>query len=145
MCGRFGLWAEPGQVASQFKIQQPLPLQPRYNIAPSQDIPAVRGPGSGQREMSMLRWGLVPFWAKEVSSSYRMINARADTVFSKPAFKAAIRRRRCLVPASGFFEWKRGEQGKQPYLMRVSSSELFGMAGLDRKSRGRLPWSLPSG
>ncbi len=93
----------------------------------------------------MLRWGLVPFWAKEVGSKYKMIHARADTVFSKPAFKAAIRRRRCLVPASGFFEWKRGEQGKQPYLMRVSSSELFGMAGLDRKSRGRLPWSLPSG
>jgi putative SOS response-associated peptidase YedK len=78
----------------------------------------------------MLRWGLLPFWAKEQSSSYKMINARADTVFSKPAYKAAIRRRRCLIPASGFFEWKRGERGKQPYLVQVRDAEVFAMAGL---------------
>jgi len=78
----------------------------------------------------MLRWGLVPFWAREQSTGSKMINARADTVFSKPAYKAAIRRRRCLIPASGFFEWKRGERGKQPYLIRVRGAELFAMAGL---------------
>lgn len=111
-------------------MRLPLPLPLRYNIAPSQKIPAVRVSRSKDRELAMLRWGLIPFWAKEQSSNYRMINARADTVFSKPAYKAAISRRRCLIPASGFFEWKRGERGKQPYMVRLRSDELFGMAGL---------------
>jgi len=130
MCGRFGLWAEPGQIESNFKVQLPHSLPLRYNIAPSQEIPAIRLSNDGERELAMLRWGLVPFWAKEQSTKYKMINARADTVFTKPAYKAAIRRRRCLIPASGFFEWKRSEQSKQPYLVRIRDTDLFAMAGL---------------
>ena len=130
MCGRFGLWAGPSQIEKHFQVSIPLSLPLRYNIAPSQEIPTVRASRSGERELAMLRWGLIPFWAKDKSSSYKMINARADTVFSKPAYKAAIRRRRCLIPASAFFEWKRGEGGKQPYLVRVRGVELFAMAGL---------------
>jgi putative SOS response-associated peptidase YedK len=130
MCGRFGLWADPGQIENHFKVQLPQSLPFRYNIAPSQEIPAIRVSKEGKRKLTMLRWGLIPFWAKEQSSKYKMINARADTVFSKPAYKAAVRRRRCLVPATGFFEWKRGERSKQPYLVRGRDSDLFSMAGI---------------
>ena len=130
MCGRFGLWAEPGKIASHFQVQLSLPLTPRYNIAPSQEVPAVRETESGGRELAVLRWGLIPHWAKEERIGYKMINARSDAVFSKPAYRAAIRRRRCLIPASGFFEWQRSVRGKQPYLIKVRDADLFAMAGL---------------
>ena len=131
MCGRFGLWPDPQEVQSLFQLQEPLPLEPRYNIAPGQEILAI-GQGSNQvRKASSLLWGLVPHWAKESKTGYKMINARAESLWSKPAYKAAARRRRCLIPASCFFEWKRKEQGaKQPYCIRPKNGDLFAFAGI---------------
>lgn len=102
---------------------------PRYNIAPSQEVAAVRMGAQG-RELVMLRWGLVPFWARDAGSGYRMINARAETVASKPAYRAAFRQRRCLIPASGFYEWKAVSGGKQPYFIGLQDQGLMAFAGL---------------
>lgn len=100
-----------------------------YNITPSQAVPAVRVT-QRRREMVLLRWGLIPCWAKEAKTSYSMINARAETVAEKPAYRSAFRRRRCLLPADGFFEWKQTAQGKQPYYMRMKDAGVFALAGL---------------
>ena len=132
MCGRFGLWASPKQIADHFQLQEPLPFTPRYNIAPSQEILAVGQTREGQRKAAWLRWGLVPHWAKDDKVGYKMINARAETIFTKPAYKAPAKRHRCLVPASCFFEWQRTAKGsrKQPYCIRPKDQGLFAFAGL---------------
>ena len=105
MCGRFAL-PNPEELADHFSVNNRPDLTPRYNIAPSQNIPTIRliSHASG-REIVMLRWGLIPFWAKDRKIGYKMINARAESVADKPAFRAAFRQRRCLIPATGFFEW----------------------------------------
>ncbi len=131
MCGRFGLWPDPQEVQSHFQLQEPLPLGPRYNIAPGQEILAIGQDSNQVRKPSMLHWGLIPHWAKEAKTGYKMINARAESLWAKPAYKAAAKRRRCLIPASCFFEWKRKEQGaKQPYCIRPKNGELFAFAGI---------------
>jgi len=131
MCGRFGLWATPKQLADHFQLQEPLPFIPRYNIAPSQEILAVGQNREGTRKAAWLRWGLVPHWAKDEKVGYKMINARAETIFTKPAYKAPAKRHRCLIPANCFFEWKRaGEKKKQPYCIRPKNEGLFAFAGL---------------
>jgi putative SOS response-associated peptidase YedK len=130
MCGRFALWAGREEIEAGFGVRLKTEPATGYNIAPSRDVTAIRAARDGGREAALLRWGLVPSWSRGPDSGYRMINARADTVFQKPAYKAAIRRRRCLVPASAFFEWKRMEKGKQPYLIRLRGEEVFGLAGL---------------
>ena len=131
MCGRFGLWANPKQVADHFQLQEPLPFTTRYNIAPSQEILAVGQTREEKRKAAWLRWGLVPHWAKEQKIAYKMINARAETIFTKPAYKAAAKRHRCLIPASCFFEWQRKEVNKkQPYCIRPKNEDLFAFAGL---------------
>ena len=132
MCGRFGLWASPQRVAEHFQLQEPLPFTPRYNIAPSQEILAVGQTRAGLRKAAWLRWGLVPHWAKDEKVGYKMINARAETVFTKPAYKTAAKRHRCLIPASCFFEWQRSEKGtkKQPYCIRPKGKAFFAFAGL---------------
>lgn len=130
MCGRFALWADREEIETVFGLRMPAEPETGYNIAPSREVTAVRASRDGDREAAFLRWGLVPSWAREPDSGYRMINARADTVFQKPAYRAAIRRRRCLIPANAFFEWKRTEKGKQPYLIRLREEEVFGLAGL---------------
>lgn len=128
MCGRFTLFADQRLVLDHFGIRDaPALLTPRYNIAPSQDIAAVRQ-GTEGRELVMLRWGLVPSWAKEPATGFPMINARAETVATKPAYRTAFRRRRCLIPADGFYEWKQAD-GKQPYRFTVGDG-LFAFAGL---------------
>jgi putative SOS response-associated peptidase YedK len=131
MCGRFTLITPAEVVAEQFQLIEVPSLSPRYNVAPTQPVAAVRpSPGNGGRELALLRWGLVPFWAKDPAIGSRMINARSETVAQKPAFRAAFRRRRCLVPADGFYEWQRQEQGKQPFYIRLGDEKPFAFAGL---------------
>jgi putative SOS response-associated peptidase YedK len=113
---------------------------PRYNIAPTQPVPVIRqNPKESVRELSLVRWGLIPSWAKDPSAAARMINARSETAAAKPAFRDALKSRRCLVPADGFYEWAKTRKGKQPYCFEVNAGELFAFAGIwDR-------WRDPSG
>ncbi|MBI5572919.1 MAG: SOS response-associated peptidase [Desulfomonile tiedjei] len=131
MCGRFTLFDAEAALPKEFDADISFDLTPRYNVAPSQPIVALRvSPETGQREFVWLRWGLVPHWAQDSSIGNQMINARAETVADKPAFRDAFRHRRCLVPASGFFEWRKGERRKQPYYIRMKDGHLFAFAGL---------------
>ena len=129
MCGRFAFYSPSEATAALFGASGSLDWKPRYNIAPTQDIAAIRESAEG-RELTTLRWGLVPFWAKDPAIGNRMINARAETVAEKPAFRAAYRRRRCLVLADGFYEWRKEGAGKTPYLISLASGEPFALAGL---------------
>jgi putative SOS response-associated peptidase YedK len=130
MCGRFAL-PTPEELTGHFSVKKSLDLAPRYNIAPSQDIAAIRLiPHTSVREIAMLRWGLIPFWAKDRKIGYKMINARAESVADKPAFRVAFRQRRCLIPASGFFEWNHKNETKQPYFIRLKDSNILAFAGL---------------
>lgn len=125
MCGRFALAASPEQLARQFELPLPVPeLQPRYNIAPTQAVAVIRIDATPERkrELGITQWGLVPGWAKDPSIGSRMINARAETLAEKPSFRNAFRRRRCLIPATGFYEWRSTpDKKKQPYFIRPSS------------------------
>ena len=145
MCGRYLLHADPKLIERAFGAefsQIPRELVPRWNIAPAQIVPIVRNqPGcelkivrqgeGGERELVTVRWGLIPAWAKDPAIGNRMINARAEGVADKPAFRSAFRTRRCIVAASGFFEWMRQGRGpKQPYLIWRRDGEPIGFAGL---------------
>jgi len=131
MCGRFTLFEPDKVIAKEFGVSAFAPRSPRYNIAPSQPITAVRATltGSG-REIALLRWGLIPSWSKDPAIGNRLINARAETARGKPSFRNAFRRHRCLIPANGFYEWQRQERGKQPYFVRMRNERLFAFAGL---------------
>jgi putative SOS response-associated peptidase YedK len=128
MCARYTL-TDPGALEELYGMPIPLSLPPRFNIAPSQTLPVARE-SHGRRDFALLRWGLVPSWAKDPKAGYRMINARAETVGERPAFRAAFRRRRCLVPADGFYEWQEGERKKQPWYIRLRRGGPFSFAGL---------------
>ena len=130
MCGRYTL-TQAGAMPDLFEISE-LRITPRFNIAPSQEMPVVRLDSDGGREAVLLRWGLIPYWMKEKPKGSPMINARAEGLDEKPSFRAAYRYRRCLVPADGFFEWKKlpGERRKQPYYFRLREHALFAFAGL---------------
>jgi putative SOS response-associated peptidase YedK len=131
MCGRFTLSTPAERLAELFGLDEVPSLAPRYNIAPSQGAPAVRLTAEGKRHLELLHWGLVPSWAKELSVGYRMINARAETAAEKPAFRKAMRERRCLVLADGFYEWqKRGRGRKQPWYIALKDRRPFAFAGL---------------
>jgi putative SOS response-associated peptidase YedK len=130
MCGRYVLSATGEQIAEHFGLATVMRIAPRYNIAPTQQAPVVRIARSGERELLLLRWGLVPFWAKDPAIGQRQINARAESLASRPAYREAFRRRRCLVPATGFYEWKPGPRRKQPYLCRLPHGAVFAFAGL---------------
>jgi putative SOS response-associated peptidase YedK len=131
MCGRFAFYSPAEATAALFGAEKAAALKPRYNIAPTQDIAAVRNTDpDGGREFVLLRWGLVPFWAKDPSIGNRMINARAETVAEKPSFRAAYRRRRCVVLADGFYEWHREGSVKIPYYITLASGDPFAFAGL---------------
>lgn len=131
MCGRFTLTDPDADLAVQFNLPEIPDMQPRYNIAPTQPVAAVRvSPQSPDREMVLLRWGLIPFWAKDPSMGARLINARSETVAEKPAFRAALRRRRCLVVADGFYEWQKQNGAKQPFYIHLRTSRPFALAGL---------------
>ncbi len=130
MCGRYTL-TQAGAVPDLFEISE-LRITPRFNIAPSQELPVIRLDPDGQREGALLRWGLVPHWMKEKPKGTPMINARSESLEQKPAFRAAYKYRRCLVPADGFFEWKKvsGQKGKQPFFFQLRDRAMFAFAGL---------------
>lgn len=130
MCGRFAFYSPGEATAALFGVSGALPVEARYNIAPTQYVAAIRDGGDGAREIAMLRWGLVPFWAKDPSIGNRMINARAETVAAKPAFRAAYRHRRCLVLADGFYEWRREGSIKTPYYISAEDGQPFAFAAL---------------
>jgi putative SOS response-associated peptidase YedK len=130
MCGRFAFYSPAEAAAALFGVSASLPVEPRYNIAPTQNIAAIRNDQAGERELVMLRWGLVPFWAKDPSIGNRMINARAETVAEKPSYRNAYRHRRCIVLADGFYEWLRRGEAKTPYFISLASGGPFALAGL---------------
>jgi putative SOS response-associated peptidase YedK len=133
MCGRFTLKTPNPRLRDLFGLHDLPHLVPRFNIAPTQSILAVRAmdAASALREAVMLRWGLIPFWAKDMAIGNSMINARAETVAEKPAFRQAFSKRRCLIPADGFFEWEKLAKGKkQPWWIRMTDEVPFAMAGL---------------
>lgn len=139
MCGRFSLTATPADVQAAFGVPAVPALPARYNVAPSQQVAVVRLGESGARELVLMRWGLIPGFAKDPSVGYRMINARAETLADKPSFRDAFRRRRCLVLADGFYEWQGGPFGKTPHYIRSKDGRPFAFAGLwDR-------WRSPEG
>lgn len=128
MCGRYALVETDGMQA-RFNIDGPIPdLAPRYNVAPTQTLPVVVR--NSPNRIAMMRWGLIPSWAKDASGAARMINARAETVAERPAFRSALRSRRCLVPASGFYEWQRAGTRRTPFYIHLTDTPLFAFAGL---------------
>ncbi|MCB1923237.1 MAG: SOS response-associated peptidase [Gammaproteobacteria bacterium] len=130
MCGRYFLHSTADTLTQLFG-EMPMPLlAARYNIAPSQPVPVVRENAAGRREMVLLRWGLVPGWSKGPDPRYSMINARAETVANKPAYRNAFRYRRCLIPADGFYEWRALGDAKQPYVLRARDRAPMALAGL---------------
>lgn len=131
MCGRFALIAPGESLAETFDLTEVPQVAPRYNIAPTQPVAVVRlHPGTAERELTHMHWGLIPFWAKDPGIGSRMINARAETVAEKPAFRAAYRYRRCLIPASGFYEWQQQNGDKQPYYIHPAEGQVLALAGL---------------
>jgi len=137
MCGRYSLAVSDEDLIRAFELSEPVSIDPRYNIAPTQQAPVVRRLESDARpRLEMMRWGLIPRWAKDDKIGDRMINARSETVAEKPSFKVPLRRQRCLVPATGFYEWKavgktaQGKPAKQPYHIHRGDGALFAFAGL---------------
>ena len=142
MCGRYALYGPISRLSERFSASiddVPADFGPRYNAAPMQTLPVVRQRPGGERVVHLLRWGLVPSWAKEPSIATRLINARGETLAAKPAFRAAYKARRCIVPASGLYEWTAIPGGKQPYYIHPANDELLGFAGLWER------WISPEG
>jgi putative SOS response-associated peptidase YedK len=130
MCGRYTLTTSVEALAEEFGLTGPLPeVSPSYNVAPTQEVAAVLVE-DGERRLRMLRWGLVPSWAKDPEIGSRMINARSETAPEKPSFRKAFRERRCLIPADGFYEWQKTNNGKQPFYIRMEDGSPFAFAGL---------------
>lgn len=136
MCGRYTLSHRPREVSDHFDVDADLDFPPRFNIAPSQQVVAVVS-GEGGRRLDHLNWGLVPRWTRDLATARRPINARAETLLEKPTFREAVRRGRCLIPASGFYEWRREGRTKQPFYIRRKDGGLFAFAGLCDVWRGR--------
>jgi len=124
MCGRF-TFIDIEDIRGRFQTE-PIDLKPNYNVAPTQDVPVILP----NHQLALFRWGLIPFWAKDSSIGNKMINARAETVDEKPSFKHSLQRKRCLVVADGFYEWKKEGSTKRPYRITLKDQGLFGFAGL---------------
>lgn len=129
MCGRYTLTASPEAIRNFFRYAEQPNFPPRYNIAPTQPIAVVRLINR-QRQFALMRWGLLPSWVKDPKSFSLIVNARGEGVLDKPAFRAAMKRRRCLIPADGFYEWKAGGPRKQPFYIHAKSGEPLAFAGL---------------
>jgi putative SOS response-associated peptidase YedK len=147
MCGRFLNKLPPAEVARLFAARNVAPNYPaRFNIAPTDPVLAVRfNAKTGERSLDALRWGLVPYWAKGLSLSAKLINARAETLATTPAFREAFERRRCLIPASGFYEWRKDGQARTPYTVVPTDGPIFAFAGLwenwrDPAAGADAPW-----
>jgi len=139
MCGRFTLTARPEVLARAFALEDVPELAPRWNAAPGQDVATVARTLEGRRELRMLRWGLVPGWARDRRIGSRLINARAETAAVRPAFREALRLRRCVVPADGFYEWAGGGPSsgrRQPHYIALPDRAPFAIAGLFERWRG---------
>jgi len=131
MCGRYTLSSPSDDIALLFDLQELIPIPPRYNLAPTQEAAVVRVAAPGEpRRLDFLKWGLIPYWAKEAAIGNRMINARAESVAEKPAYKFSFKKKRCLIPADGFYEWRPEGKLKQPYLIRRKDRKPFAFAGL---------------
>jgi putative SOS response-associated peptidase YedK len=130
MCGRYAVTSAPEVIRTLFRYEEQPNFPPRYNIAPTQPIPIVRLV-EGRRQFALVRWGLLPSWVKDPIGFSLLVNARGESVCEKPAFRAAMKRRRCLIPADGFYEWKTtGGTRKQPFFVRATSGEPLALAGL---------------
>ena len=136
MCGRYALHHNPDVIALQFGVGMLPQFKPRYNIAPSTDILIVKEEAGDRRTADLYRWGLIPGWAKDPSIGNKLANARGETVAEKPTFRSAFKRWRCLVPASGFYEWKAVAGKKQPFYIRPKGTDLFGLAGITELWKG---------
>ena len=129
MCGRFTLRSNQRAIAEVFGLADIPLIEPRYNVAPSQAVAAIKL-HEGQRRLSFLKWGLVPSWADDPSIGNRMLNARSETVAEKPAFRSAFKKHRCLIVADGFYEWQKNGKAKQPFYIRLKDGRPFAFAGL---------------
>ena len=131
MCGRYRLSRRKQLIQEYFDTADEVEWEPRYNIAPSQNVGIIRlDREKPKRHFSLARWGLIPYWAKNASIGYKLINARSETITDKPAFREAFESRRCLIPADGFYEWKRVGAAKQPFHFGLQDDSLFAFAGL---------------
>lgn len=131
MCGRYTLTCEPQLLVEHFALDElPTGLTPRYNIAPTQSVAVIRRHEQHGRSLELLRWGLIPAWARDPAIGNRLINARSETLADKPAFRNAFHKRRCLVAADGFYEWRRVDGQKQPYWIGLKDRRPFAFAGL---------------
>jgi len=132
MCGRFTLFFDPSELQDLFGLTgtPPPAWAPRYNIAPTQPVAAIILNEGAQRELTHFQWGLIPSWSKDPTMGSRMINARAETIREKPAFRAALKRRRCLIPANGFYEWQKTDNAKTPMYITMKDDSPFAIAGL---------------
>ena len=139
MCGRFALARCPDEVTRLFDLAECADFTPRYNIAPATDIPVIRRSPTNQNVLHLLRWGLIPHWSKDSTSGSRLINARSESLTEKPSFRSAFARRRCLIPADGFYEWDRQGTTKQPYYFTERNGELLAVGGLWES------WTAPDG
>ncbi len=129
MCGRYNILTNHREFASLFGVNDAPELPARYNVSPTQTVPIVKL-NEGKRVCSLVRWGLVPVWAKDTKISFSLINARSETVATKPSFRSAFKNRRCLIPATGFYEWAKVGKAKLPHHFHLKDSELFAFAGL---------------
>lgn len=142
MCGRYALYGPVSRIRDPFDADiddVPPDWGPRYNVAPMQFVPVIRQRPTGERVVHLLRWGLIPAWSKDESIATKLINARGETVAEKPSFRSAFKSRRCIIPVSGFYEWKQAAGRKQPYYIQPSGGGQFGLAGL------WVRWTTPEG
>lgn len=130
MCARYSITIASDTLRRLFGFEELPNVEPRYNVAPTQQVPTVRKGADGKRHFALLRWGLVPFWAKDLKIGQRLINARAETLAEKPSFRSAAKQRRCLVLADGFYEWSGAKGAKQPHRFTLADGGPFGFAGL---------------
>jgi putative SOS response-associated peptidase YedK len=138
MCGRFILKTPFSELVRLYNLTNSVNLAPRYNVAPTQDVAVVRSSAEQGRTLAMVRWGLVPWWAKDLKMGASMINAQGETIATKPAFREAFQSRRCIVPADGFYEWKKLDaKRRQPYAIMPRDGGLFSFAGLWERWRDR--------
>jgi putative SOS response-associated peptidase YedK len=136
VCGRFTLTASPEELARRFGLEETPELGARFNVAPGQAVATIRQRRGAGRMLELRRWGLVPAWADDPRMGVRLINARAETAAEKPAYRAAFRQRRCLIPADGFYEWSGGAAERMPYHVALADGAPFGMAGLWERWQG---------
>lgn len=139
MCGRFVLEHSPEQLMKLYRLSSAPDLSQRYNIAPSQQVAVVRQQNGGDRELTSLQWGLIPSWSKDSAIGYKLINARSETVHEKPSFKQAFHARRCVIPASGFYEWEKRGKEKIPHYIHLRDGDIMSLAGLWER------WKSPEG